>query len=106
MVYKQGGILANSATAQGEIWMKTFMTLSICGLAALAAGGLWGQVFDGEEGELTVEASLSEPDKKPEPKRRERKVFVTGERAGSGGYGGGGERGGYGGGYGGMGGFG
>jgi hypothetical protein len=85
--------------------MKTFLTLSICGLAAFAASGLWGQVFDGEEAELTVEAEVSlEPDKKPEPNRRERKVIVTGERVGGGGYGRGEGRGGYGGGYGDMGG--
>jgi hypothetical protein len=78
--------------------MKTFMTLSICGLAAFAASGLSGQVFDGEEDGPTVEVSL-EPDKKPQPKRREAKVIV-GERYGSNGEG----RGGYGGGYGGMGG--
>jgi hypothetical protein len=76
--------------------MKTLITLSICGLAALAASGLWGQVFDGEEDGPSIDVSL-EPDKKPEPKRRETKVIV-GERAG---YGGGEGRGGYGGGYGG-----
>ncbi|HJQ80573.1 MAG TPA: hypothetical protein VJ828_11485 [Lacipirellulaceae bacterium] len=67
--------------------MKTFLTLSICGLAAFAASGLWGQVFEGEEDRPTVEATL-ELDKKPEPRRRETKVIVTGERAGGGGYGG------------------
>jgi hypothetical protein len=79
--------------------MKTFITLSICGLAVFAASGLWGQVFDGEEDGPSIDISL-EPDKKPEPKRREAKVIV-GERAG---YGRGEVRGGYGSAYGGMGG--
>ena len=63
--------------------MKTFFTLSICGLAAFAASGLWGQVFDGEEDGPSVEVS-AEPDKRPEPRRREAKV-IAGERAGYGG---------------------
>lgn len=75
--------------------MKTFITLSICGLAAFAASGLWGQVFDGEEERLGIAVSV-EPDKKPQPRRREAKV-TAGPRAGYGGEG----RGEYGGGYGG-----
>jgi hypothetical protein len=66
--------------------MKTFMTLSICGLAAFAASGLWGQVFDGEEEGPSVEVSL-EPDKKPQTERRKKNVILRREAGGYGGYG-------------------